>query len=428
MRFWMCWMKKVITEQKQKLAAELAEASFQSSVSTAELRFAVRALKRLGDGPRAHTLIFVIASPAASGCLRPVAESVHISLGHCSLLEAHGLTLSPVLLKIFRPCVEQALYANIKRIEQCTAAHAAADDWSPTYPPTGSRSLGTASLAGVIASQPKLSSSAHRFNTMVQELCEDISPLEILQLSEQTLEGVMQVFNAYIGMLIKALPGSVDNENLEGSVNRIVRMAETEPEQISLLANALLLADELIPRAAAKLSSSQQSNKTDDTSKRSTDRQSRPVEQRELKRRLQRLVDQLRDSFYFANYLVSDIIPEDLNFQQRKKFLHDVKNYFWDEPYLFRWSTDNTIRRCVLKVEMLNILQLEDGDIICFQKFLKAESQQQFCYPDVPSFLEYVHDRQLIYCLSMIAALSSLCCSACAALQSFSKRDVGAAY
>ncbi|KAK4371031.1 hypothetical protein RND71_010506 [Anisodus tanguticus] len=170
------------------------------------------------------------------------------------------------------PCVEQALYTNIKRIEQCTTTLAAAADWSLTCPPIGSRSLGTASLADVIASQPKLSSSAHKFNTMVQELCEDISPLEILQLSEQTLEGVMQVFNACISMLIKALPGSVDNENLEGSVNRIVRMIETEPEQIALLTNALLLADELIPRAATKLSSSQQSNnKTDDTSKRSTD-------------------------------------------------------------------------------------------------------------------------------------------------------------
>ncbi|KAF3654914.1 hypothetical protein FXO37_16238 [Capsicum annuum] len=41
--------------------------------------------------------------------------------------------------------------------------------------------------------------------------------------------------------------------------------------------------------------------------------------------------------------------------------------------------------------------QLEDGDIICFQKFLTAESQQQFHYPDVPSFLEYVHDRQTIH-------------------------------
>ncbi|PHU16077.1 Ubiquitin carboxyl-terminal hydrolase 13 [Capsicum chinense] len=37
--------------------------------------------------------------------------------------------------------------------------------------------------------------------------------------------------------------------------------------------------------------------------------------------------------------------------------------------------------------------QLEDGDIVCFQKFLTAESRQQFRYPDVPSFLEYVHDR-----------------------------------
>ncbi|PHT50708.1 ATP synthase subunit beta, mitochondrial [Capsicum baccatum] len=35
---------------------------------------------------------------------------------------------------------------------------------------------------------------------------------------------------------------------------------------------------------------------------------------------------------------------------------------------------------------------------------------------------------QLIYCLSKIAALSSLCFSTCAALQSFLKRDVGAAY
>ncbi|KAJ8563076.1 hypothetical protein K7X08_031528 [Anisodus acutangulus] len=34
-------LQKVITEQKQKLAAQLAEASFQSSVSATELRSAV---------------------------------------------------------------------------------------------------------------------------------------------------------------------------------------------------------------------------------------------------------------------------------------------------------------------------------------------------------------------------------------------------
>lgn len=110
----------------------------------------------------------VMDLPAAAGGLRTVAESVQICLGHSSLLEARGLALSPVLLKLFRPCIEQALTANLKRIEQSTAALAAAEDWLLTYPPVGSRPLGTASLGSAIASAPKLSSSAHRFNAMAQ--------------------------------------------------------------------------------------------------------------------------------------------------------------------------------------------------------------------------------------------------------------------
>ncbi|XP_057507402.1 ubiquitin C-terminal hydrolase 13-like isoform X2 [Actinidia eriantha] len=41
--------------------------------------------------------------------------------------------------------------------------------------------------------------------------------------------------------------------------------------------------------------------------------------------------------------------------------------------------------------------QLEDGDIICFQKSLPKETSNQFRYPDVPSFLEYVHNRQVVH-------------------------------
>ncbi|MFS7937687.1 putative ubiquitinyl hydrolase 1 [Helianthus anomalus] len=44
--------------------------------------------------------------------------------------------------------------------------------------------------------------------------------------------------------------------------------------------------------------------------------------------------------------------------------------------------------------------ELQDGDIICFQKHIQAATLT-YCYPDVPSFLEHVHDRQvLIYQLS----------------------------
>jgi len=40
-------------------------------------------------------------------------------------------------------------------------------------------------------------------------------------------------------------------------------------------------------------------------------------------------------------------------------------------------------------------LQLEDGDIICFQKASSMDSGENVRYPDVPSYLEYVHNRQV---------------------------------
>nr|CAB3465917.1 unnamed protein product [Digitaria exilis] len=45
--------------------------------------------------------------------------------------------------------------------------------------------------------------------------------------------------------------------------------------------------------------------------------------------------------------------------------------------------------------------QLEDGDIICFQKAPVPDGDTQVRYPDVPSFLEYVHNRQVVHFRSL---------------------------
>uniref|UniRef100_A0A0E0MMI1 ubiquitinyl hydrolase 1 n=1 Tax=Oryza punctata TaxID=4537 RepID=A0A0E0MMI1_ORYPU len=45
--------------------------------------------------------------------------------------------------------------------------------------------------------------------------------------------------------------------------------------------------------------------------------------------------------------------------------------------------------------------QLEDGDIICFQKSPMSDGETQVRYPDVPSFLEYVHNRQVVHFRSL---------------------------
>nr|XP_007146035.1 hypothetical protein PHAVU_006G007100g [Phaseolus vulgaris]ESW18029.1 hypothetical protein PHAVU_006G007100g [Phaseolus vulgaris] len=45
--------------------------------------------------------------------------------------------------------------------------------------------------------------------------------------------------------------------------------------------------------------------------------------------------------------------------------------------------------------------QLEDGDIICFQKASSMDIGDNVRYPDVPSYLEYVHNRQVVHFRSL---------------------------
>lgn len=218
-----------IKERRQKLADQLAESACQHTTRGTELRAAISALQKLGDGPRAHSLLLnahfqryqynmqslrpssssyggaytaalsqlvfsaiaqaasdsmtifgnepaytselvtwatklteafahlvkrhALASSAAAGGLRAAAECVQIALGHCALLEARGLSLCPTLVKRFRPSVEQAVDANLKRIEESTAALAAADDWVLTYPPSVARQSGRP-LGAAVASSP----------------------------------------------------------------------------------------------------------------------------------------------------------------------------------------------------------------------------------------------------------------------------------
>jgi len=57
-----------------------------------------------------------------------------------------------------------------------------------------------------------------------------------------------------------------------------------------------------------------------------------------------------------ANYKATGVIPEEFNWSQRKKFLHDARFYVWDDPHLFRVGADNLLRRCVTKEEARSIL------------------------------------------------------------------------
>ncbi|KAL4380087.1 hypothetical protein GQ457_02G027270 [Hibiscus cannabinus] len=59
----------------------------------------------------------------------------------------------------------------------------------------------------------------------------------------------------------------------------------------------------------------------------------------------------------FVNYIVSGIIPHQLNHQGKKIFKYNAKDYFWDEPYLFKQCADQIIRCCIPEEEQQQILE-----------------------------------------------------------------------
>nr|GEU42648.1 hypothetical protein [Tanacetum cinerariifolium] len=59
----------------------------------------------------------------------------------------------------------------------------------------------------------------------------------------------------------------------------------------------------------------------------------------------------------FANFHAGNFIVKGMSSQQKKKFFKDIKQYFWDDPYLFQICADQIIRWCVHCKEAYDILK-----------------------------------------------------------------------
>ena len=57
-----------------------------------------------------------------------------------------------------------------------------------------------------------------------------------------------------------------------------------------------------------------------------------------------------------VNYLVANVIPGEYSYQQKKKLMHDIRQYYWDEPYLYKQCADGIVRRCLPKEEVRAVI------------------------------------------------------------------------
>ncbi|XP_073137090.1 uncharacterized protein [Henckelia pumila] len=48
-----------------------------------------------------------------------------------------------------------------------------------------------------------------------------------------------------------------------------------------------------------------------------------------------------------VNFLVTNKMPSHLSSQDKNKFLKEVKKFYWDDPYLFKYCPDQIFRRCI---------------------------------------------------------------------------------
>ena len=86
-----------------------------------------------------------------------------------------------------------------------------------------------------------------------------------------------------------------------------------------------------------------------------------------------------------ANYLVSDVLPYGMDYRQKKKFLHDCRFYYWEEPLLYKRCADGLIRRCIPQDEIHDVLMhchsLDVGGHFGASKTASKVLQSSFWWP-----------------------------------------------
>jgi hypothetical protein len=59
-----------------------------------------------------------------------------------------------------------------------------------------------------------------------------------------------------------------------------------------------------------------------------------------------------------VNFLSSGDLPADWSTQDKRKFLNEVKNFYWDDPYLFKYCLDQIFQRCIPNNEVSSVIKL----------------------------------------------------------------------
>ncbi|KAL5537987.1 hypothetical protein UlMin_045695 [Ulmus minor] len=124
------------------------------------------------------------------------------------------------------------------------------------------------------------------------------------------------------------------------------------------------------------------------------------------------LISQLPWFADIVNYLVTGHMPSHWSYQDKTKFLTEVKKFFWDDPYLFKYCPDQIIRRCIPESEQQSVISF-CHDHACGGHFSSKKTAAKIlqCGFYWPTLFKDTH----VYCSS---------CDRCQRLGSISHRNM----
>ncbi|KAL0905540.1 hypothetical protein M5K25_023967 [Dendrobium thyrsiflorum] len=269
--------------------------------------------------------------PETDSALRSISICVDAGLRHCSILEAQGLKFSKLLLVLLRPQIEETLDMNFRRARRTIIDLVNNDDIEfPSLQPDSPTAI-------VTSSNIMFSSSGRRFMCQVEEILGQLTPKFILHYGGIILNKLLQLFDKYVDTLIKALPGTSEDDIVTEHKESISFKAETDAEQLALLGTAFTVADELMPMAVTKILSPQtgKMEESGGSSGSTTPVSISALEYKEWKRHLQHSFDKLRD-YFCRQYVLTFIYSREGKARMDARMYLEGKgdDLFWDSDPL----------------------------------------------------------------------------------------------
>lgn len=241
-------------------------------------------------------------SPETVSALRAASICVQASLSHCAMLESQGLKFSKLLIVLLHPYVEEVLEMNIRRARKMVLDLAEDDDMVLLSPQFGSP------LSAVASSNAMLTNRGMKFMSIVRDIVDQLTPMAIVRFGGTILNRLSQLFDKYVDILIKALPGPSEDDNLHEQKEAMHFRAETDALQLALLGTAFSVADELLLMAESRICNPPTENKDAGSGPSENIIANITPEFKDWRRQLQHSLDKLRDHFcrqYVLNFVYS---------------------------------------------------------------------------------------------------------------------------